>query len=115
MLIRFENLSSLTSAARAVHLRRHGNNAKVYGIDSGFLGVGKAADIVMIDAPDGGTQADRDRASSTRPSRPSGAVITPDLALSGATHHARNVPRKEQVVRSRIARISLRRRIRMPA
>ena len=33
-----------------------GNNARVYGLDSGFLRAGKAADIVLIDAPDGGTQ-----------------------------------------------------------
>ena len=33
-----------------------GNNAKVYGLDSGALAVGRAADIVLIDAPGGGTQ-----------------------------------------------------------
>jgi enamidase len=34
-----------------------GSNARVYGLDSGLLRPGKAADIVLIDAPDGGTQA----------------------------------------------------------
>jgi enamidase len=29
----------------------------VYGLDSGFLRAGAAADIVLIDAPEGGTQA----------------------------------------------------------
>jgi enamidase len=33
-----------------------GSNAKVYRLDSGFIAAGKAADIVLIDAPDGGTQ-----------------------------------------------------------
>jgi enamidase len=33
-----------------------GSNARVYGLDSGLLSPGKAADIVLIDAPDGGTQ-----------------------------------------------------------
>lgn len=33
-----------------------GSNARVYGLDSGLLTPGKAADIVLIDAPDGGTQ-----------------------------------------------------------
>ena len=33
-----------------------GSNARVYGLDSGFLAPGKAADIVLLDAPDGGTQ-----------------------------------------------------------
>jgi len=34
-----------------------GNNARVYGLDCGFLAAGKAADIVLLDAPDGGTQS----------------------------------------------------------
>jgi enamidase len=33
-----------------------GSNARVYGLDTGLLRPGKAADIVLIDAPDGGTQ-----------------------------------------------------------
>jgi enamidase len=33
-----------------------GSNARVYGLGSGLLHPGKAADIVLIDAPDGGTQ-----------------------------------------------------------
>lgn len=33
-----------------------GNNARVYRLDCGYLDAGKAADIVLIDAPDGGTQ-----------------------------------------------------------
>lgn len=35
-----------------------GNNARVYGIDSGFLQEGKAADIVLIDACVGGSKSD---------------------------------------------------------
>jgi enamidase len=33
-----------------------GSNARVYGLDSGLLSPGKAADVVLLDAPDGGTQ-----------------------------------------------------------
>jgi len=33
-----------------------GSNARVYRLDTGVLAAGKAADIVLIDAPDGGTQ-----------------------------------------------------------
>ena len=33
-----------------------GSNARVYGLDTGLLSPGKAADVVLIDAPDGGTQ-----------------------------------------------------------
>jgi enamidase len=35
-----------------------GNNARVFGLNSGFLKPGADADVVLIDAPDGGTQAD---------------------------------------------------------
>src|SRR6187397_2701575 len=34
-----------------------GNNARVYRLDSGLLQAGHAADIVLLDAPDGGTQS----------------------------------------------------------
>ena len=33
-----------------------GSNARVYGLDTGLLAPGKAADIALIDAPEGGTQ-----------------------------------------------------------
>jgi len=33
-----------------------GSNARVYRLDTGVLTPGKAADIVLIDAPEGGTQ-----------------------------------------------------------
>ncbi len=35
-----------------------GNNAKVYRLNSGFLEVGKDADVVLIDACAGGSQED---------------------------------------------------------
>lgn len=35
-----------------------GNNARVYGLDAGFLQVGKQADVVLIDACAGGSQPD---------------------------------------------------------
>jgi enamidase len=34
-----------------------GSNARVYRLDTGMLAAGKAADIALIDAPEGGTQA----------------------------------------------------------
>src|SRR5262245_6291720 len=33
-----------------------GSNARVYGLESGLIAAGKAADLALIDAPDGGTQ-----------------------------------------------------------
>lgn len=35
-----------------------GNNARTYGLDGGFLDVGRAADIVLVDAPLGGSTND---------------------------------------------------------
>jgi enamidase len=50
-----------------------GSNARIYGLDCGLLRPGKAADIVLIDAPDGGTQ---DNAL--------GAIRNGDIAAVGA-------------------------------
>ncbi len=57
MLYTIAHLASLTEMPPEQFIcAATGNNAKVYGLDCGFLSVGKAADIVLIDAPDGGTQ-----------------------------------------------------------
>jgi enamidase len=50
-----------------------GSNARIYGLDAGLLATDKAADIVLIDAPDGGTQ---DTAL--------GAIRNGDIAAVGA-------------------------------
>ena len=57
MLYTIAHLSSLTDMAPERFIcAATGSNARVYGLDSGLLAPGKAADIVLIDAPDGGTQ-----------------------------------------------------------
>jgi enamidase len=53
-----------------------GSNARIYGLDSGLLAPGKAADIVLIDAPDGGTQKTALAPSSTATSLRSAQVVT---------------------------------------
>ncbi|MBV9531407.1 MAG: amidohydrolase family protein [Bradyrhizobium sp.] len=58
-----------------------GNNARIYRLDSGFLKRDHAADIVLLDAPDGGTQ---DHAL--------GAIRHGDIAAIGAVISA-GVPR----------------------
>jgi enamidase len=58
MLYTIAHLSSLTDMSPEHFVcAATGNNARVYGLDSGYLAPGKAADIVLIDAPDGGTQS----------------------------------------------------------
>lgn len=57
MLYTIAHCASLTEGtAEEFICAATGNNASVYRLDSGRLAPGKAADIVLIDAPDGGTQ-----------------------------------------------------------
>jgi len=58
MLYTIAHLASLGGIApeRAIAAAT-GSNARVYRLDTGVLASGRTADIVLIDAPDGGTQA----------------------------------------------------------
>ncbi|MGE3987284.1 amidohydrolase family protein [Pseudorhodoplanes sp.] len=59
MLYTIAHLSSLAGIAPEVAIAAAtGSNARVYRLESGLLSEGGLADIVLIDAPDGGTQAD---------------------------------------------------------
>ena len=59
MLYTIAHLSSLAGIAPELAIAAAtGSNARTYRLDCGSLSVGKAADIVLIDAPDGGTQSD---------------------------------------------------------
>jgi enamidase len=80
-----------------------GSNARVYGLDSGFVAAGKAADIVLIDAPDGGTQATALAAIKNGDIAAIGGVLT--AGVPRFVGRSRNTPattRKARVVRSRI-------------
>jgi enamidase len=57
MLYTMSHLASLAGIAPELCIAAAtGSNARVYGLDSGLLAAGKAADVVLLDAPDGGTQ-----------------------------------------------------------
>jgi enamidase len=57
MLYTIAHLASLGGIAPELCIAAAtGSNARIYGLDSGLLAAGKAADIVLLDAPDGGTQ-----------------------------------------------------------
>jgi enamidase len=59
MLYTIAHLASLAGIAPELAIAAAtGSNARVYRLSCGLLGAGKAADIVLIDAPDGGTQGD---------------------------------------------------------
>ena len=80
-----------------------GNNGRVYGLDSGFLAAGKAADIVLIDAPDGGTQDTALAAIKNGDIVAIGAVIT--AGMPRFVGRSRNTPpttRKARVARSSV-------------
>ena len=53
-----------------------GNVAKCYGLNSGFLKVGYDADVILIDAPLGGTKSDALLALKNGDPCAVGAVIT---------------------------------------
>ena len=80
-----------------------GNNAKVYGLDSGFLKAGHAADIVLLDAPDGGTQSTALAAIEHGDIAAIGAVIS--AGVPRFVGRSRNTPattRKARVERSSV-------------
>ena len=80
-----------------------GSNARVYGLESGILAPGKAADVVLIDAPEGGTQATALAAIKHGDIAAIGAVIT--AGVPRFVGRSRNTPattRKARVVTSRV-------------
>jgi enamidase len=57
MLYTIAHLASLGGIAPELCIAAAtGSNARIYGLDCGLLGPGRAADVVLLDAPDGGTQ-----------------------------------------------------------
>ena len=80
-----------------------GSNARIYGLDSGLLAPGKAADIVLIDAPDGGTQKTALAAIKHGDIAAIGAVVT--AGVPRFVGRSRNTPattRKARVSASRV-------------
>src|SRR5258708_16723295 len=78
-----------------------GNNALTYRLDSGFLKAGHAADIVLLDAPDGGTQDTALDAIKHGDIAAIGAVIT--AGVPRFVGRSRNTPattRKARIARS---------------
>jgi enamidase len=104
MLYTIAHLASLTEMPPEQFIcAATGNNAKVYGLDSGFIAPGKASDIVLIDAPDGGTQDTALAAIKHGDIAAIGAVVT--AGIPRFVGRSRNTPattRHARVARSRI-------------
>jgi enamidase len=104
ILYTMAHLASLTTMAPEQAIcAASGNNARVYRLDSGFLKVGHAADIVLLDAPDGGTQDKALDAIRHGDIAAIGAVVT--AGTPRFVGRSRNTPattRKARVVKSAI-------------
>ncbi len=104
MLYTIAHLASLTDMPPEHFIcAATGNNARVYGLDSGYLAAGKAADIVLIDAPDGGTQQTALAAIKHGDIAAIGGVIT--AGVPRFVGRSRNTPattRKARVAASRV-------------
>jgi enamidase len=104
MLYTIAHLASLTDMPPQRFIcAATGSNARVYGLDSGVLAPDKAADVVLIDAPEGGTQATALEAIKHGDIAAIGAVIT--AGVPRFVGRSRNTPattRKARVVSSRV-------------
>lgn len=80
-----------------------GSSARVYGLESGVLAPGKSADVVLLDAPDGGTQSNALAAVKHGDIAAIGAVIS--AGIPRFVGRSRNTPattRKARVVKSNL-------------
>jgi len=104
MLYTIAHCASLTGLpAERFICAASGSNARVYRLDSGVFAPGKAADVVLLDAPDGGTQSSALAAIQHGDIAAIGAVIT--AGVPRFVGRSRNTPatmRKARVVRSTV-------------
>jgi enamidase len=104
MLYTIAHLASLTDMLPEQFIcAATGNNARVYKLNSGFLKSGSAADIVLLDAPDGGTQATALSAIKHGDIAAIGGVIT--AGVPRFVGRSRNTPatmRRARVARSNV-------------
>jgi enamidase len=82
-----------------------GSNARVYRLDSGVLAAGKAADLVLLDAPDGGTQDNALAAIRNGDIAAVGAVITAgEPRFIGRSRNTPATTRNVRVAQCKVAR-----------
>jgi enamidase len=104
MLYTIAHLASLTDLPPERFIcAATGSNARVYDLDSGIIAPSKAADIVLIDAPEGGTQATALAAIKHGDIAAIGAVVT--AGVPRFVGRSRNTPattRQARVAASRV-------------
>jgi enamidase len=104
MLYTIAHLASLTDLPPEQFIcAATGNNAAIYRLDSGRLKVGAAADIVLLDAPDGGTQPTALAAIKNGDIAAIGGVITAGVPrFIGRSRNTPATTRRARVVRSNV-------------
>jgi enamidase len=104
MLYTIAHLASLTDmTAERFICAATGSNARVYGLSSGFIAPGKDADVVLIDAPDGGTQSNALAAIKHGDIAAIGAVISDGVPrFVGRSRNTPPTTRRARVARSRV-------------
>ena len=104
MLYTIAHLASLTEmTAERFICAATGGNARVYNLNSGFIAPGKDADIVLIDAPDGGTQSSALAAIKHGDIAAIGAVISDGVPrFVGRSRNTPPTTRRARVARSRV-------------
>jgi enamidase len=104
MLYTIAHLASLADIAPELAIAAAtGSNARIYRLNCGVLSAGRAADIVLLDAPDGGTQTDALSAIRNGDIAAVGAVIT--SGVPRFVGRSRNTPatmRQARVAKSTI-------------
>jgi enamidase len=104
MLYTIAHLASLTDMPPERFIcAATGSNARVYGLDSGVLAPGKAADVVLIDAPEGGTQASALAAIKHGDIAAIGAVVT--AGVPRFVGRSRNTPATTRKARVAVSRV----------
>jgi enamidase len=105
MLYTIAHLASLTDLPPERFIcAATGSNARVYGLASGIIAPGKAADIVLIDAPEGGTQATALAAIKHGDIAAIGAVIT--AGVPRFVGRSRNTPATTRQARVAVSRVT---------
>ena len=104
MLYTIAHLASLTDMAPELFIcAATGSNAAVYRLDSGLLKPGRAADIVLLDAPDGGTQSTALAAIKHGDIAAIGGVVTAGVPrFIGRSRNTPGTTRRARVVRSSV-------------
>jgi enamidase len=104
MLYTIAHCASLTGLSAAQFIcAASGSNARIYGLNSGVLAEGREAAIVLLDAPDGGTQTTALDAIQHGDIAAIGAVVTGGVPrFVGRSRNTPATTRKARIVRSSV-------------